>query len=238
MTNKVLLVLDGAAKDLKTHDFGVPKLEGFYHNKAKAPFRNVALGWKSVLETYPNADWYCYLEYDCLVASDRFKLNLEIAEKQKVWMLGCAGRVDDVRMPLVASIIGGCFLRTPYYLLGACQFMHKDFMHKLTDINFFERFLTQTNAYSEEIPGYSGYDLSEHMYPTLCRHFGGNIGVFSTFDGERWHGSSRYFPVRWRPELDPETENFPEASILHPLKDYHHPIRAFHRTKRHALSST
>ncbi len=106
-------------------------------------------------------------------------------------------------------------------------------MSKLQEINFFEKFLTLTSGFGNGFfPFYSGYDLSEHMYPTLCRHFGGNIGVFASYDKNEWHGRGDIFPMRWRPEIDFETENFPEASIFHPLKDLNHPIRVHHREKR------
>ena len=77
------------------------------------------------------------------------------------------------------------------------------------------------------------FHFSEHMYPTLCRHFGGNIGVFAHFDElKKWHGSYQYFPVRWKPEIDFETENFPNPSIIHPLKENSHPLRVLHRERR------
>jgi hypothetical protein len=241
MTDKILLLVDGASKEFKATEFSVPKVNGFYHNVPKSPYRNMALGMQSLAELYPNSDWYVYLEYDCLVASNRFLKNIKLAEQQGIWMLGCDGHVDDNRMPLVEALIGESF-RSVYYLLGACQFMHKDFIAKLQSIDFFEKFLVRTNGFDAgEFPGYDGYDINEHMYPSLARQFGGKVGVFASFDYDRsvWHGSHRVFPIRWKPELNPETENFPEASILHPLKSYDHPIRAYHREQRkHAFSST
>jgi hypothetical protein len=157
-----------------------------------------------------------------------------MAEDMDVWMLGNDGHVDEQVMPMIQAMIGEN-LKSSYYLLGCCQFFHRKFMNKLKDINFFERFLNITSNFSNgQFPFYSGYDLSEHMYPSLCRHFGGNIGVFATWDGvkKEWHGASEFFPMRWRPDIDPEVDPFRDASIIHPLKDFDHPIRQYHREKR------
>ena len=155
-----------------------------------------------------------------------------MAVERDIWMIGVCGRVDEHSMPLVSSMLEkpltGC-----YYLLGCCLFFHKDFIKKLLEIDFFNRFLNLTNGFEKGcFPSYEGYDISEHMYPTLCRHFGGNIGVLSSYDesGE-WHGSAKYFPVRWRPDID-ESDPYKEASILHPLKEYSSPVRDYHRKIR------
>ena len=234
MTEKVVVVVDGAKWDeFKDISLPVGKVEGFYHNIRRAPFRNVALALKTVTEAWPHEDWYCYTEYDVLFTSPRFMHNLKLAEERDVWMLGNDGHVDNVQMPMIESMIGDKF-KSYYYLLGCCQFFHRKFIDKLREINFFDRFLNLTNGFTMgSLPGYEGYDLSEHMYPTLCRHFGGNVGVFAHYDETgKWHGAYKVFPCRWKPELDPETENFDEASIMHPLKTYDHPIRAHHRERR------
>lgn len=231
MTKDVLVVIDGASKDFQGVKLPAKSVAGFHHGCGKSPYRNVALGLKIIGEMCREVDWYCYIEYDCLVTSDRFKKNLELADQMGIWMLGNDGHVDDIPLPLIAPLVGG--FKSTYYLLGCCQFFNKKFMDKLLEINFFDRFLNLTNAFSEGfVPYYTGYDISEHLYPTLARHFGGHIGVFATYERDRWHGSYEVFPIRWRPDLDPETENFPNASIMHPLKSYDHPIRVFHRERR------
>lgn len=233
-TDKILVSVDAVGWDTY-RDMPLPaaKLEAFAHGYPKAPYRNVALSLKVLQETWPDANWYCYCDHDVLFGSERFKHNLKMAEEMGVWMLGNDGHIDEVAMPLVQSLVGENLKRS-YYLLGCCHFFHRDFINKLLEINFFDRFLTLTSGFDKGFfPFYSGYDLSEHMYPTLARHFGGNIGVFATYDHEgNWHGAHRFFPMRWKPDLDPETENFPEASIMHPIKDLNHPIRVYHREKR------
>lgn len=234
MTENVIVLVDGASwKIFKNFTLPAGKIEGFYHNVPKSPYRNVALALKTVTETFPDSDWYCYCEYDVLVGSERFKANLQMAEEKGVWMLGNDGHIANEAMPLIQAMIGEQF-KSSYYLLGCCQFFHRRFIEKLNGINFFDRFLSLTNGFTDGFfPFYSGYDLSEHMYPTLCRHFGGQIGVFAHYDeNDHWHGAYRYYPVRWKPELDPKTENFPQATLLHPLKHHDHPIREFHRNQR------
>jgi hypothetical protein len=220
-SDKVIVVVDGMAWDYyKNLSLPVAKVEGFKHGCPKSPYRNVALSLKMVSEEFPAVDWYCYCEYDVLFCSERFKDNLRMAEDKGVWMLGNDGHVDDQAIPLIQAMLGEP-LKNSYYLLGCCQFFHKDFIAKLNSINFFDRFLNLTSGFSEGFfPFYSGYDLSEHMYPSLCRHFGGHIGVFATWDGieKKWHGASEYFPMRWRPEIDPEKDSYQNASIIHPIK--------------------
>ena len=234
MTEDVLVIIDGASNEFDNIDLPVHKMRGFKHGIAKSPYRNVALGLYSLYQLFPESDWYCYLEYDCLVTSTRFKDNLKMADERDVWMLGSDGHIDDKSIPVVESMIGGPF-HSSYYLLGACQFFSQVFMRKLMEFQFFERFLNNTNSFgSDSMPGYSGYDVSEHLYPSLCRQFGGNIGVFSSWDAaeQEWHGSYKVFPIRWQPEINAETESFEEASIIHPLKDLDHPIRKYHRKVR------
>jgi len=234
VTKNIIVVFDGAVwPKFKNEPIQAGKIEGFYHNVPKSPYRNVALGLQTLYDSFPNADWYCYTEADVLFGSDRFKHNLKMAEENGIWMLGNDGHVAKEALVLIQAMLEEP-LKSSYYLLGCYMFFHKNFMKKLKEINFFERFLNMTNAFSEGFfPFYGGYDLSEHLYPTLCRHFGGNVGVFAHYDETgKWHGAHEYFPARWRPELDPETENFPNASIMHPLKSYDHPIRALHRERR------
>jgi len=235
MTDDVLILIDGVSTDFDEILFPVYSMKGFKHGCPRSPYRNVALGLKNIVEIYPDYDWYCYLEYDCLITSDRFKSNLQMADDRDVWMLGCDGHIDDKEIPLLNAILHKP-LKSSYYLLGACQFFNGRFMRALLEMDFFNKFLALTNSYSDGfMPGYTGYDVSEHLYPSLARQLGGNIGVFSSWEEEeqRWHGSHELFPIRFRPDLDPVTENFAHASIQHPLKSFSHPIRQHHRKMRY-----
>jgi hypothetical protein len=233
-TDKILVAVDGVGWHRYKHlPLPAAKLETFPYGHPRAPYRNVALTLSTLADTWPAADWYCYCDYDVLFGSDRFKRNLELADRMGVWMLGNDGHIAEEPLPLIASLVGEP-LRGSYYLLGCLHFFHRAFMAKLKEINFFERFLSLTSGFDKGyFPFYGGYDLSEHLYPTLCRHFGGNVGVFASWDREgKWHGAYHHFPLRWKPELDPDTENFPVASIMHPVKALDHPIRVHHREKR------
>jgi hypothetical protein len=231
-TKDVLVLVDGVAwNQFNNFDVPVSLMCGFKHGCPRSPYRNVALGLKMLFENWPLADWYCYTEYDTLFTSDLFKKNLKAAAEMGIWMLGNDGHIDYKKIPLVEAMLGVSL--NSYYLLGCCQFFSREFMQKMADMNFFDRFLNLTNQFTEGyMPGYTGYDVSEHLYPSLCRHLGGNVGVFSSYDEMgRWHGHYRQFPVRWRPEIS-EAENFPETSILHPSKDINSSIRKHHRELR------
>jgi hypothetical protein len=237
MTTDVLAVIDGASSAFRHVPLPVHHITGVEHNCNRAPYRNVAIALKEVAGLFPTCDWYCYIEPDCLVVSDRFKTNLRHAEEKDVWMLGCDGRVEaEVDLSFLETVFGKSLKGSGYYLLGCCQFFKGSFLRQIVESGFFERFLTATadcsNGY---VPNYNGYDISEHLYPTLARSLGGNLGVFATYEStERWHGSYRVFPMRWRPELSTE-EDFPESSIMHPLKSVDHPIRVERRRIRNAV---
>ena len=236
-TKDVLVIVDGVAwNQFEGFDSPASLMCGFKHGCPKSPYRNMALGLKMLAENWPDADWYCYTEYDVLFTSNRFVNNLEKADEMGVWMLGNDGHVDDKEMPLIEAMLGGKF-KSYYYMLGACQFYSREFMQKMVEMNLFDRLLNLTNQFTEGfMPGYKGYDVSEHLYASLCRHLGGNVGVFASYDETgRWHGHYRYFPIRWKPEIDFETENYEEASIIHPLKKISHPLRIYHRQLREKL---
>lgn len=238
ITKDILVVVDGASTAFDNAPLPVPKIKGFRHNIPRSPYRNVALGLMNLREMFPDSDWYCYTEYDCLFTSSRTLQELELATQNNVWMLGNDGHVDEIRLPIIEAIVKSEFKHS-YYLLGACQFFSKVFMDKLVEMDFFERLLAMTNSYSDGFfPLYAGYDISEHMYATIARHLGGNIGVFATYDyvNQKWHGAHEIFPVRWKPDLDPEKENYSQAAICHPLKSFDHPIREHHRRIRKCSS--
>ncbi len=232
VSRNVLVVVDGKGwHKFESESLPVAKVKGFPHGLPKAPYKNVAFGLMMAADQWPEADWYCYCEYDVLFGSDRFKQNLKMADDMGVWMLGSDGRIDSRTMPLVESIVGNPF-KDCYYMIGCCQFFSASYMKKLKEIRFFDRFLTMTNNFSaSQFPKYDGYDISEHMYPTMARHFGGNLGVFATWDGHRWHGSE-YYTVRWRPDLEEDVDKYANCCIMHPIKEYDHPVRKYHRERR------
>lgn len=211
---------------------GVPLHRGFFHNYPKSPYRNVALALNLISEVH-DADWYCVTEPDVLFTSSNFKIDLEEKEKLGFWCIGNDHRVQNHKLPYIEKTFDLNFTHSEY-LLGCCVFYHKDFVKKLKEINFFNKFLTLVNCFPKgEYPNFKEYDISEHLYPTLARHLGGRVGGLAHFDTaqQRWLGKFEKYPMRWKPELDP-SECFEHACIMHPIKDYFHPIREYHRKIR------
>jgi len=237
VTNDILMVVDGASwKDWgKEVDLPVHKICGLYHNHPQAPYRNITLALSSVIKLFPDADWYSYTEYDTLFCSSNFKEDLRKAEVEKVWCMGNDCRSGELEMPLIESMLK-TEIPVTKYLLGCCIFYYRDFLLKLKHIDFFDKFLFLTNDFANGFfPGYleqGGCDFAEHLYPTLAYQLGGKVRGQAFYDEEGWHGNYERYPIRWIPELDPETEIFPDAYIIHPLKTYDNPIRAYHREKR------
>jgi len=235
----VIVSIDGAVwNDFEDIKLPAYKLKGFYHNTPKSPYRNMALGLRTLYSKFPKADWFLYTEYDCLFASNAFKKNLDFADRQDVWMLGNDGRQEKNKhkFPLIEAIINEK-ISTCHYLLGSCMFFCNEFIERLAELDFFTKLINVSNHFTEGyFPSYTGYDLSEHLYPTLATHFGGDIGSFAAWNEitRTWSGNYSRYPIRWQPELDPETECFEKASILHHIKK-NHPIREVHRKKRKEL---
>jgi hypothetical protein len=241
MTDKVILLVDEVGwheyKELKVP---ASKLKGFRHGFFRAPYRNVMLSLKNAAKTYPSVDWYCYLEYDCLIGSSDFKQDLAKAEAENVWMLGNDLRRHEekkVKFPLIELMFKTKFDEILYFL-GAMLFFHKKFIDKCVAENFFERFLYLTNDFKDGFfPDYEGkaaWDLSEHLLPTLAKHWGGNVKQFASYDKERglWSGDYKRYLVRWTPPLYLTDEEIESGWIYHPVKDYNDPIREYHREKR------
>lgn len=234
-TDRVLVVADAKNSGQFGEDIPVMKLEGFYHGKGSAPYRNVCLGLMKAWEEWKGwADWVCYMEYDCLVGSDRVKDRLSSAAGEGVWLLGNDHRREDRRIPFLERFEkGGLEL---HYLLGCCLFFSKDFMSALAARDFFDRFLQFTNFNLDE-PSYLShkgkreavYDVSEFLYPTLAVRYGGLVGELARWDGERWHGDGAGYPMRFRPDLFEGP--YEDACVMHPVKSMG-PIRESHGMRR------
>lgn len=231
------MLVEGSAWDVfNTDDAQVALLKGFNHGYYKAPYRNVALSLLGVTQHWPDADWYCYMEYDCLIGSESFKDDLLIADKSNVWCIGNDLRTNQKeKMPLVEAMLKEKFNET-LYMLGACVFLNKRFIKRAVELNFFEKFLYCTNDFSNGFfPGYDGWDVSEHLLPTLAKHWGGEVQQFARWSKKLncWaEGNYKKYPIRWRPDLfEHECKN---AAIMHPVKDFDHPVRDAHRLKRDA----
>jgi hypothetical protein len=245
MTKDILVLTDGAshyktrvlhsgAEILSRIDpFGnlpVHRVEGFFHQFYRSPFRNMTLGLKTLFENW-EADWYCYIEYDCLVTSSDFLEDLEDMAQRGVWMVGNDLRCGNYRIPLLDNIVGT--IQEHHVMLGCCVFMHRDYMKALAKDDFFNKFLYVTNCFRETLPEFDeqgAYDIGEIIYPSLAVHYGGKVEEFARFnDSLGWTGNAERYPMRFRPDIDAA---FPDASIIHPLKTYDHPIRCYNRERR------
>lgn len=235
VTQDVILVIDGAAwGEIGKIDYKVKTIKGFVHDYPKGPYRNATLGLMEAYSTYPNMDWYCYCDWDTLFVSNEFLEDLRIAKKQGVWVIGNDINTEQYKFPLLEIM-----LKTEFdcakYLLACCMFFSGDFIKHLHNMDFFNKFLNLTSDFKNgEFPDYDGFDFLEHLYPTLANHYRGKVSQFAFYcpKTQEWRGDYKKYPMRWKPELDFETENFKEACIMHPLKSYNHPIRDYHRNKR------
>ena len=237
VTEDILVIVDGAKWESwgKITELPVHKICGFYHNYPKSPYRNITFGLMNTAKLFPDADWYCYTEYDTLFAADSFKEDLELGKNENVWLIGNDLRFGNMHFPLIERMLRTSF-KNSRYLLGCCLFYNSEFIRLLENMNFFERFLWLTNDFSHGFfPGYEeqgGYDLVEHLYPTLADHFGGKVKGMAYWEDNVWHGNQRY-AMRWKPELKPEEMSLSSgAAIFHPIKTLDHPIRVAQRTIR------
>lgn len=234
-TDRVMVVVDAKGWD-QFRDAGIraAKLEGFHHGKPSAPFRNVCLGLMKAWDTWgERVDWYCYMEYDCLVGSPDIKGHLKQADEEGLWILGNDHRADQRRMPFLERFEHGRL--DLHYLLGCCVFLNGRFMRELAARDFFERFLyfTNFNLDPPRIVGESNedvYDVSEWLYPTLANRYGGKVGELACWEGGRWRGDWVRYPMRFRPDLCESL--YDGACVMHPLKSYECNVRAAHRMKR------
>lgn len=248
LSKDVLLLVDGVGwKYFDRLKISVPILKGLNHGYFKSPYRNIILGLIHTYKHWPNYDWYCYTEYDSLFTSNEILNDLKKAKEKNIWMVGCDYRRKQnyagkrtVKLEYVEKIIKEEFDEI-HYLLGSVLFYSGEFLKKLIESEFLEKFLFFTNSFVEDFfPGYihtskAAWDVIEHLMPTLCRHWGGEILELSKWNDKsfEWSGNYKTYPIRWQPEIDRDYEF---ASIIHPVKDYNSVARKYFREKRELIS--
>jgi hypothetical protein len=228
-------------------------VKGFLHAHNRSPYRNYALGLKTLYETWPDCDWYLYSECDCLFTSNKFQADLAKAASKNAWCVGFDLRQYKFGFPLLEKILAQGPINQSYYLLGCCQFHHHVFVDKLYKLGFFERFLEETKSFEKGyFPDYTRWAFEEELWPTLAAHLGGKVYELCCWKGgegrkhqdikedphmlyagsehDQWRGHYKVYPVRNAPELAPE-EVRPETSIAHPIKTALDPIRRLQRKK-------
>lgn len=247
LTEDVLVVVDGKSWDQFRDDDSIPafKLEGFQHG-VKHPmfaerYRNACLGMMKAWETWgDSANWYFSLEYDALVGSSLIREHLNEADALGFWLLGNDHRQYEGAIPFIEDFQKHKL--NLHYLLGCCLFFSRDFMKALSKDNFFERFLNFTNFRGGPInivdslgKTHPVHDVGEFLYPTLAVHYGGKVKEIACHLGcwegvEQWRGNYEYYPMRFRPDLTEQP--FPQACVMHPMKDFDNPVRTYHRERR------
>jgi len=235
-TDRVLIVVDAKGWSQFSEESSLFMLEGFHHGKSSAPYRNMCLGLMKAWETWgATADWYCYMEYDCLVGSSITKCHLEEADRKGVWIVGNDYRTDPRSIPFLDGLEKS---RLPlHYLLGCCLFFSRTFMSTLAYSDFFGRFLQFTNFRTDD-PCFLGsdgrlervYDVSEFMYPSLAIKYGGRVAELDCWEGTRWRNGGENYPMRFRPDL--LESNYEGSCVMHPLKSFDSPAREHHRHRR------
>lgn len=234
MTNQIHVIVDEAGwhnfSEFKYKDVELEK--GFFHNIHRCPYKNVALSLKRVYEKWPDSDWFCYIEYDCLVISDLFMKDLKHF-KNRAWLLANDIRVPGHTLPPMFTDLLGKPLWPGHIMLGCCVFYHRDFLKKLHE-EFFGKFLEQVKDFPPGFyPDFRGYALEEEMFPSLAAFYGGRVEQLAAWKGGPIGNFTRY-PMR-HPEVIYPYLVTPLTSIIHPLKNYDDPIRVHFRRLRSKL---
>lgn len=220
ITKDILVIVDEASWGIfQNLNFGVPMDKGYRHAFNRSPYRNYTLAIRKLYEMYPNNDWYCFLEYDCLVVSDFYKKHLNNA-----WVIGNDHRVKSFDFPHLKSIVDLDY-QEAHYFLGCTHFLHHDFIVQLAEINAFKKIEEQTKAYDNGyFPGYTRHAFEEELFPTMAVALGGKIkemacwtGLAETGNIPGWRGDPSIM-ARFKPAITPD-EILPSTSILHPVKD-------------------
>jgi len=237
----VLVVVDGVAWDqFENEKIPARVLQGLNHGHSSCPYRNMALGLMKSWEVWEDSvDWYCYMEYDCLVGSALVKDNLKLAKESGMWMLGNDFREDQRQIGLINSLAGEeADLK---YLLGCCVFFNSVFIKKLVEEDVFNKILDFSNFHGNSPFFFLGkektvynkvYDISEFLYPTLANFYGGKVGEFACWKNNAWTGAYNFYTMRFRPDLE-LNDPILYSCIMHPVKEFTNPVRTFHRGKRH-----
>ncbi len=222
MTKDLFILVDGAGWHNFDRSFPYPLYKGLVHGKSRSPYRNVLYGLEEIVKRFPNFDWYCYMESDCLVVSDIFKQDLMRNAGRTLGGVHYRGG-NDIHLPLLNEIVGATVNKN-HYLLGATQFFAKKFVYKLLSEDIPKKILRATNNFpSDFFPDFGGFAFEEELFPMLANHYFPN----SVFNIGEW---SRY-NMRWQPDIRKEEVSH-GAAIIHPLKSYDDPIRLHYKKFR------
>lgn len=235
VTSDMVTVVDGSFWESWGEELELPvhKMCGFRHKSQASPYRNILLGMKTAFELFPFREWYGYIEPDVLFGSSHILKDLQ-SMQEDVYLVGFDHRSTDAKFEFLDRIVG---MSCPgKYVLGCCFFLRREFVRRLIESNFVDRFLEMTNELQAGyFPGYDRsqvYDFAEHLFPSMAAVCHGGIHGISFFDvyANQWVGDDRYL-MRWQPAIT-EQDPYQYATIMHPVKSYDDPIRVHHRRKR------
>lgn len=219
MTDKVMVVVDEA----NIHNYSnrikdaIVKI-GLYHGSTRSTHKNMAFAILELYKQWDDVDWYCFVESDVLILNNLFKKDLKGG-----WILGTQQRRGpEWDLPLLNKIIKTKSSLCCYFL-GCIMFLHQDFIKKLIEIDFFNRFFDYTKAYeSHEFPGFQGYSFQEVLFPSVAYALNKESDV--ELSGTR-------YVCNWPVDIQPH-ELSPDTSIVHPIKDINNPIRQHYKKIR------
>jgi hypothetical protein len=229
VTNKVIVLVDGLGwENFKDLDLSPAKvIKGFNHGKPRSPYRNSVLGVKLLYEQFPDVEWYCYMEYDTVFASESFKEDL----KCDAWVVGTQMRIQDFHATLLSDILGKK-IKKQYKLLGACMFLNREFVKNIVEIGFIDRFIKETEGFKKGwFPQKRTYAFEEILWPTIAVSLGGKIKEIVSF-GKEYRNYSNWV-VRYRRKLRVDLYKKLRPSIIHPLKKFDEEVRTLIRSERH-----
>lgn len=220
--DKIILHVDALGWDkFKNEDFYPAHLS---KGVERSIYRNSVLGIQRAFEMYPKADWYCWTEYDCLFISPNFKEDLAVT---KAWCLGIHYRDRPFKAHLLSDMIKRK-IKKQFMFIGACMFLHHDFVSELNKIDFFNQFLAVAKNFSHRnFPNKNCIAFEEALWPTLAVAMGGKLkelAVHRKSLENGYRGKGKRYIIRFNPVVKLKEIN-EQTSIIHPIKSYDHPIR-------------
>lgn len=220
--DKLLLMLDGGTHDglVAQNDFDCEVLRGFKHMCGNSPYRNVCLGLRSLYDGCPDADWYLYMEQDCLITSGVFKDDLQKAGTD----VGCfgfwvhqttRGFSHKEGVPILEGLWGG---RMNYWwMLGCYFFIRRDILDALKNRknDFLGRLLVATDGFGRTLPGIDPcHCVEETLIPSVVASLGKRVCSLAALDK-----TAKRYKVVNRPDFLLMDLDLSAISLVHPTKE-------------------
>ena len=227
LTDKIVVVVDGlgweAFKDFSYKNAII--VEGFEHGVNRSQYKNCALGLIKAYNKWPDAEWYCYIEFDVAFLNDGFKQDLKTMYHIKDLSLVATDVMNhdqDNDHWMVSDI-----LQRPtkgFKTLGAVMCFTQMCLNKWNESNFLYLLLEKTKLYKGDFfPNFHAYAVEEVIFPTAAAAFG------KILDISRFNPAG--YTVRFQPEVEfHELNRF--TSLAHPSKDFDGKVRKYSKSIR------